>query len=238
MRQPLYRNISDQIEARVATGYYARGALLPSEARLEREFHVSRITIRQALGLLKHRGILCSRSGAGTHVRASIPGPASMRMTGSLEDISYYAAETVYRAIDRRLVVPPRDVAAKLHTLEDEQVRCFRGIRSKGNTTKIAFEEIYVPESLGGAIDNADLGNRTLFSVFEELNCLVIAEVRQMITAVAAPVTVARYLGIPRRTPMLQVTRAYMVANGQTVEVAVSYYDVAMFQYMMTLFPA
>ena len=161
-----------------------------------------------------------------------------MRMTGSLEDLSYYAAETAYRAIDRRSVVPPSWIAATLHTPKDENVLCFRGIRSKGDTAKIAFEEIYVPEPLGRALDNADLGNRTLFSIVEEMNCLAIAEARQTITAVAAPAAVARHLGIPRRTPMLQVARAYMVANGQTVEVAVSYYNIAKFQYAMTLFPA
>lgn len=238
MRQPFYRNIAHQIEARIAAGDYASGTSLPSEARLEQEFHVSRITIRQALGLLKRRGILYSRSGAGTHVRPSISDPASMRMTGSLEDLSYYAAETAYQAIDRRLVVPPSEIAATLQTSEDEYVLCFCGIRSRGDTAKIAFEEIYVSEPLGRAIDNADLGNRTLFGIIEEVNCLAITEARQTITAVAVPAAVARHLGIPRRTPMLQVTRAYMVANGQAVEVAVSYYNAAMFQYVMTLFPA
>ncbi|MDE0147586.1 MAG: GntR family transcriptional regulator [Rhodospirillaceae bacterium] len=238
MRQPFYRNIAHQIEARIAAGDYAPGTSLPSEARLEREFHVSRITIRKALGLLKHRGILYSRSGAGTHVRASISDPTSMRATGSLEDLSYYAAETAYQAVDRRLVVPPSEIAATLDIPEDEHVLCFRGIRSKGDTTKIAFEEIYVPEPLGRAIDNAGLGSRTLFSIIEEVNCLAIAEARQTITAVTVPAAVARHLGIARRTPMLRVTRAYMVASGQTVEVAVSYYNAAMFQYVMTLFPA
>jgi DNA-binding GntR family transcriptional regulator len=71
MDRPLYRALAERIESRIAAGHYAVGSQLPTEPEFEREFGVSRITIRQALRLLKRRGLLASRSGLGTVVRSA-----------------------------------------------------------------------------------------------------------------------------------------------------------------------
>ncbi len=236
MERPFYRAIANEIEARIATGNYPLGASLPPESTLEREFNVSRITIRQALGLLKRRGILYSRSGAGTLVRSPAPDANSMRMTGSLTDLTYYAAETTYRALDRRSVVPPDSIAKSLGFKSGERALCFRGVRSRRGVPNFGFEEIYIPEPLGLALDNRRLGGRTLFGLLEEANGLSIVEARQVITAVSAPAAISRHLGIPRRSPMLQVVRTYMVAGDRAVEVAVNHFVVSKFEYIMTLY--
>jgi GntR family transcriptional regulator len=235
MQLPLYRIIADRIETRIAAGMYAPGKPLPSEAWLEDEFDVSRITIRQALGLLKRKGLLYSRSGTGTLVRIASPG-ASMRMTGSLNDLVYYATETHYRPIDRPLMHPSPAIAELLGATPNDFVFCFRGIRSRDKAGAFAFEEIYVPETLGRSIDNAKLGKRTLFSLLEKANDFSITEVRQVITAVRAPAIVSRKLGLVPRSPMLRVTRKYKTADDRAVEVAVTHFDVARFEYVMTLF--
>lgn len=233
---PLYRLIARRIEARIAAGQYAVGAALPPEPALEREFNVSRITVRQALGLLKRRGLLYSRSGVGTLVRSPGPSPHAVRMTGSLTDLINYGAETEYRAVDRALTVPPPAVAEVLGLARTTPVLRFRGVRSRPRAPRFGFEEVYIPEPLGRGIDNARLGGRTLFSLLEELNGLEIVEARQLITAVSAPAAVSAHLRIRPRSPVLRATRSYRVSDGRTVEVAVSHYDASKFEYAMTLY--
>jgi DNA-binding GntR family transcriptional regulator len=235
MELPLYRAIADRIETRIAAGLYAPGKPLPPEACFENEFNVSRITIRQALALLKRKGLLYSRSGAGTLVRTSTPG-ASMWMTGSLNDLAYYAAETHYRPIDRLLMRPSPAIVEMLGSTPSDHVFCFRGTRSRSKVGAFAFEEIYVPETLGRSLDNLKLGKRTLFTLLEKTNGFLITEVRQFITAVRAPAIVSRKLGLRPRSPMLRVTRQYKTAGNRAVEVAVTHFDVARFEYVMTLF--
>jgi GntR family transcriptional regulator len=235
MELPLYRAIADKIETRIAAGLYAPGEPLPAEACFESEFNVSRITIRQALGILKRKGLLYSRSGAGTLVRTATAG-ASMRMTGTLNDLVYYAAETHYRSIDRALMRPSPAIAEMLGSAPSDLVFCFRGIRSRNKSGAFAFEEIYVPERLGRSVDNSKLGKRTVFTLLEKTNGFLITEVRQFITAVSAPAIVSRKLGLVPRSPMLRVTRQYKTAGDRAVEVAVSHFDVANFEYVMTLF--
>lgn len=233
---PLYRVVAHKMGERIASREYPPGSPLPTEPLLGQEFGVSRITIRQALGLLKRQGLLYSRSGVGTLVRREGPPPGRMRMTGSLVDLINYGAQTEYTPVDRALVSPPRDIAKLLGLLPTGMAFRFRGLRSRPSEPPFGFEEVYIPEHLGGRIDNAALGGRTFFSMLEENNRMQITGAHQVITAVAVPATARRHLGIRDRAPALRVTRSYQVADGRTVQVAISHYIPARFEYIMTLY--
>jgi DNA-binding GntR family transcriptional regulator len=235
MEKPLCRTVAGQMESRIATGRYAPGELLPPEQELEQEFGVSRITIRQALGLLKRRGLISSRSGVGTVVRARASGRKSMSASGSLQDLIYYAAETRYAPLGRALVKAPAEIAALLEAAAPVTVYCFSGMRGQPRGANFCFETIYVPERLGRNLDNARLGSMTLFNLLEQANNVRIAEVEQIITAVAAPAPIARRLGMHSRAPMLKAVRVYRLRDGSVAEVVVSHYDPAHFEYVMKL---
>jgi GntR family transcriptional regulator len=237
MDRPLYRTLAERIELRIAAGNYAVGSQLPTEPELEREFGVSRITIRQALGLLKRRGLLASKSGLGTIVRSAGTESRAMTISGSMRDLTYYAAGTLYTPLGRTLVTPAGPIRAALKLSIGSDVVCFRGLRARPPVGNFGLEEVYIPEPLAHGLDNAQLGSATLFSRLEEENNLAIAEVEQTITAVAAPVAVAMELALAARTPMLKAMRIYRLADGQPVELAVSFYDVRKFEYVMKLFP-
>jgi GntR family transcriptional regulator len=237
IREPLYRTAARKIKERISCGTYSAGRTLPAEPVLAREFGVSRITIRQALAVLKREGLLYSKSGVGTLVRDGGVHPERMRMTGSLEDLINYGAQTKYRSVDRELVTPPIEVAKGLGVSSTVKTFRFRGLRSRvGEKIAFGFEEVYIPEHLGQRLDNVALAGRTLFSMLEETNGLRVVDARQVITAVSSPGTLSRYLDIRERTPVLRVTRSYQVADGRTVEVAVSHYVPSRFEYIMTLY--
>lgn len=234
--RPLYRIVAEQIEARIAEGRFNPGTLLPAEAVLEKEYSVSRITIRQALGLLKRRGILASRSGLGTFVRPGEKGQRTMRFTGSLREIVYYAAATRYTPVGRELVVPPAEVADYLKTGRGEATFCFSGKRGWPGNEDFCLEQIYVPERFGRNLDNARLGKSPLFVQLEERNQVKITEVEQFITAVTASARLARVLSMKQRAAILKAIRVYRLLDRRVAEVSVSHYDPAKFNYTMSLF--
>jgi GntR family transcriptional regulator len=235
MERPLYRMIAEQLESRIAAGQYAIGSPLPPEPVLEHEFGVSRITIRQALALLKRRGFLISRSGVGTIVRSDGSNPQSVTISGSIQELIYYGTETIYVPLDRSLVIPPLAIARALGLVERTKVFCFRGLRERKAGDVIAVEEVYIPEQLGGAIDNAQLRGGALFSLLEKVNGLRVVEVDQAITAVPAPTFVSQYLTTRRGAPVLKATRTFKTSEGRLVQVGVSHYDVSRFEYTMKL---
>ena len=111
----------------------------------------------------------------------------------------------------------------------------FSRIARAGQGTVLLQKRVFIPETLGRDIDNKNLGRATLFGRLEKANDLRIAEVQQTIGAIAAPAAVARWLGIRAGAPMLKTTRIYRLAGGDTVECAVTYYDLTRFQYDMKL---
>lgn len=56
--QPVNMRVERLLRERIARGVYSVGSFLPSERRLEQELGASRISIRQALGRLRQRGII------------------------------------------------------------------------------------------------------------------------------------------------------------------------------------
>jgi GntR family transcriptional regulator len=71
---PKYAQIVAVIRRRIADGTYPPGSLLPSEAKLVKEFGVSRPTVVRALETLKLRGEIEREHGRGSYVKAT-PGP-------------------------------------------------------------------------------------------------------------------------------------------------------------------
>lgn len=65
---PLYTQIRDIVRDRILHGIYSIGTNIPTESQLEKEFNVSKITVRNAIKELVQEGYLETRSGMGTKV--------------------------------------------------------------------------------------------------------------------------------------------------------------------------
>ena len=85
----LWRQIAQALEADIASGVYAPGAQLPTEAQLAERFGVNRHTLRRAISHLQIAGQLRVEQGRGTFVPA---GAVNMRVGGHAQGA--YADET------------------------------------------------------------------------------------------------------------------------------------------------
>ncbi|NBD23155.1 MocR-like pyridoxine biosynthesis transcription factor PdxR [Paenibacillus glycinis] len=70
-KKPLYEQIADHLEQRIAFGEFPPGSRLPSERRLAEQLGVNRSTVILAFGELRALGIIESRAGSGTRVSTS-----------------------------------------------------------------------------------------------------------------------------------------------------------------------
>ena len=68
MGEAKYKQLADTIEQRIQNGTYTVGNTIPSELQLQKEFQMSRHTVRQAIALLVQEGYLRSEKGSGTFV--------------------------------------------------------------------------------------------------------------------------------------------------------------------------
>ncbi|WP_058045385.1 FadR/GntR family transcriptional regulator [Streptomyces roseifaciens] len=76
-RQSLVDTVVDQLRAQVAAGEWKIGSRIPTEHALAEQLQVGRNTVREAVRVLVHAGMLRSRQGEGTFV-VSMADPAEI----------------------------------------------------------------------------------------------------------------------------------------------------------------
>jgi len=65
-RVPLYIQVASVMRRRIETKQWHPGGKIPTLVELEREFQVARVTVRQAVDILREEGLLRSQQGRGT----------------------------------------------------------------------------------------------------------------------------------------------------------------------------
>lgn len=78
----LVESVIDQLRETVESGQWAVGERIPVEAALAERLGVSRNTVREAVRVLVHAGMLDTRQGAGTFVRAAVDPGETLRRIG------------------------------------------------------------------------------------------------------------------------------------------------------------
>lgn len=68
---PAYRQVAADLRGKINDGTYPAGGKLPSERTLIDTYGVSRITIREAVGLLRSEGLVVAEHGRGVFVRTT-----------------------------------------------------------------------------------------------------------------------------------------------------------------------
>lgn len=83
VRKKLSEQIADQLEKTIVTGQYQDNDKLPSEQELAQKFNVSRNVIREAMKILKERGLVKVKNGSG----AFVTHPNATNLTNLIERV-------------------------------------------------------------------------------------------------------------------------------------------------------
>lgn len=67
--QPAYAQLAGRLKQQIAEGVYPPGSQIPTEVALSRNFGISPMTVRRAIGLLTEEGLLEATQGRGTFVK-------------------------------------------------------------------------------------------------------------------------------------------------------------------------
>jgi len=73
--QALHTQVADRMRRAIKRGTWPSGSKIPTEIALCSEYQVSRITVRHAVAALRGEGLLDTRQGDGTYVRAALRDP-------------------------------------------------------------------------------------------------------------------------------------------------------------------
>jgi GntR family transcriptional regulator len=136
-RQPMYRQIADDLSNQIESGQLARGDQLPTELELRDAYGASRNTIRDAIKRLTSQGLVETRQGQGTFVTRVIdpfvtlrsPNPETgVSSAGGEIAASYLSSLNEQHRLARASapkveVLPcPREIALRLRVKPGQQV--------------------------------------------------------------------------------------------------------------------
>jgi len=95
---PLYIQVASALRSRIETGLWQPGQKIATLERLEREFEVARVTVRQAVEILENEGLVDRQQGRGTFV------------ADKLQEKRWLKLETTWKS----LITPIKDNTLKL----------------------------------------------------------------------------------------------------------------------------
>ncbi|MBI2524846.1 MAG: GntR family transcriptional regulator [Candidatus Rokubacteria bacterium] len=231
---PRYLRIADALRARIRAGRWRQAERLPSEHALCRQFRVSRMTVRQALDILRHEGLLSRHVGRGTFT-SPVPAERRLRVIGSVEDMLALGEETWFKPLERMLTAAAPDASAALRLAPGALVARFTGIRY-GDDGPFQHVTAYVPAAIGRRILEADLSATSVIGTVERELGLAVKYLEQAIEVMRCPRGTARLLAVAAGSPILRFRRTYFTASGEPVEHAVTFHWAGRYPYAMMLF--
>lgn len=229
---PLYLNLRRNIERAIGEGVLKPGDALPSERDLAATAEVSRVTVRKAVQDLVAGGRLVQRHGSGTFVASGVAHveQSLSALTSFTEDMARRGlrAESIW--LERGIYTPsPAEMVVLGLTSEDSVARLGRlriangtplAIERAALSARLLPEPQAVRHSLYEAL--AETGNRPLRAI-------------QRLSAALLDDEDAELLGVPPRSPSLNIERTSYLASGRVVEFTRSRYRADAYDFVAEL---
>jgi GntR family transcriptional regulator len=217
---PVYVQIAAEVRRLVRGGTVAPDSELPSERLLCEAYGVSRMTLRQALGVLEREGLIEARRGRGTFV--SLPAAGVAPLPGIPEEmIAGPAAFT--RLLQFRMARPTAPAREFFGPAHGERVYQIRRLRfAHGNP--VALEFVQLPQALCPNLNQLDLVHDSFYRILEERYRLRLAECIEEISALRPSPGQRRLLQAPSSAAILMVCRRTRTTTGAPALFAITAY--------------
>ena len=167
---PIYMRIQQYVTAKIRSGEWAEGALLPTEAELSKQFGCSRISVTTAMRELAKDGVIYRIQGKGTFVSPkttprSLYGKSGLAQLGTtLEDLTIPGE---HRCVGTQVAAPTEEVAALLHLRPDQRIITIDRVKYVDGEI-FALERMCLPELLYAPVIERHLENQH-FDVFSPI---------------------------------------------------------------------
>jgi len=217
---PLYQQIKSRIGADIREGLLRPGDRVPSESELERDYGVSRITVRQAISALVQDGQLYRVPGKGTYVSSPTVAPLAA-FTSFSENMRSQGLTPSYRVLSSRWGEPSDLVRAELEMGPGERVFELERLLLAGGEP-IGLQYGSYPERLVGSLasqlTSATLGTSSLYQMLEERLGLRLERAEEIIGPAVANRKEVSLLEVAEQAPVLVVKRIAWLQTGEPVE--------------------
>jgi GntR family transcriptional regulator len=218
----LYKTIAEQLLSEFQDGNWREGAVLPSEARLQEAFGISRTTVRRALALLQTDGHVERRQGRGSYYRSrKIGKPISSRVDFHSE-ARIHDQQPSTRALSFTARGPSLSELtifgpeARGGVVELRRLRLLNGQPTVFQTSTLCHPGL-------AEMKRSDFENVSLYALLRKRLNLVVTKVSEKLEAVNAPPEVAWIMSIEPGTAIFNTHRIVEDQDGRVVELSANF---------------
>jgi GntR family transcriptional regulator len=202
--EPLYRQLAEDLRARIRSGEFAVSAPMPTEAQLSERYRASRITVRHALAMLDQEGLVHREQGRGSFVRPRVITVGPRRLTSFTQELRERGSRQGSELIAvERLPLPqgaPVDAGPSGECVRIERVR-------RADDEPIALMVSFIPAEVGEGVEEALRRNGSLYDDLSSRHALEIDSADETYRVGAADRHAADLLAIAPGTPVFLVER-------------------------------
>jgi GntR family transcriptional regulator len=227
---PFYMQIRNDILARIKSGEWKEGMMIPSEKVLSETYEVSRVTVRMAISELVNDRILVRRAGFGTIVYQNKDSLSNFTLVRSFTNEMKEMGMEVHTIEGELLTIfADKRISDIFQIKEGEKIYNLRRLR--GSQVPILFSDTYLypvmeitDEVLKGSLYEF-LGDRHIyFDHFEET-----------VSAVKAPKEITQKLKIFYDAPQLKRVRYSYDENNRLIEFTETFYNALLYEYRTSI---
>lgn len=226
--RPLYLQIKNILKDRILHGVYPIKANIPSEPQLEKEFEVSKITIRNAIKELCQEGYLEKGSGKRTKV---IRNTATSKLSTwkRFTELLVEEGNQVQKQLLQVEVIMTEE-GTEPHQLFGAQCVRIERLYSLNNVPYTHYTH-YLTMRIG-EIDQWELNAQSLYEWLEEQE-ITLAKYRDHFAVAFASPLVEEKLRVQEKTPLLKRLRYSYDETDEVIEYSEGFYNTGMHSYIV-----
>lgn len=210
---PLYVQLMEELETSIRNGVYKPGDKIMTEAEMAREYGVSLITVRKAVGSLMEKGLLVRKQGKGTFVTKPKYSRNMKKLQSFTEMCEQMGVKPGAQVLENRLIMADKKVADRLGIEPGSNVVYISRLRL-ADGEPVQVEKSYFPLKYAFLLEE-DLNNGSMFECLKEKAGAKVASSEKMIELCRATAEEAALMDVKKGDYLLFVKSTAYDENGE-----------------------
>lgn len=210
---PLYVQLMEELETSIRNGVYKPGDKIMTEAEMAKEYGVSLITVRKAVGSLMEKGLVVRKQGKGTFVTKPKFSRNMRKLQSFTEMCEQMGVKPGARVLENRLTAADKKVADRLGIEPGSNVVYISRLRL-ADGEPVQVEKSYFPLKYAFLLDE-DLNNGSMFECLKEKAGAKVASSEKMIELCRATAEEAALMDVKKGDYLLFVKSTAYDENGE-----------------------
>ena len=210
---PLYVQLMEELETSIRNGVYKPGDKIMTEAEMAKEYGVSLITVRKAVGSLMEKGLVVRKQGKGTFVTKPKYSRNMKKLQSFTEMCEQMGVKPGAQVLENRLIMADKKVADRLGIEPGSNVVYISRLRL-ADGEPVQVEKSYFPLQYAFLLEE-DLNNGSMFECLKEKAGAKVASSEKMIELCRATAEEAALMDVKKGDYLLFVKSTAYDENGE-----------------------